>query len=159
MSTQAERFQGDLDAGVPSAVVAQMAKATRGTTNRNDGGSSYSRRVRREWLIETYRADVDVIRVVWPSGETSLIYPTDRALAVQWAAIDQETDAAVENLPACRCYRCGVLLHEGTVTVDRIIPGCKGGTYRRNNIRPACGTCNSETGGALASHATKGGRS
>lgn len=49
---------------------------------------------------------------------------------------------------ACRCYRCGSLLTFYTVTVDRIIPGCRGGTYRRNNIRPACGSCNSETGGA-----------
>jgi hypothetical protein len=35
------------------------------------------------------------------------------------------------------------------LTIDRIIPGCAGGTYARNNIRPACGPCNSETGGAL----------
>lgn len=48
------------------------------------------------------------------------------------------------------CYRCGVLLNYDTMTVDRIIPGCEGGTYRRNNIRPACAPCNSETGGALA---------
>lgn len=48
----------------------------------------------------------------------------------------------------CRCYRCGKLLNLRTVTVDRIIPGCRGGTYRRNNIRPACAKCNSETGGA-----------
>lgn len=43
------------------------------------------------------------------------------------------------------CYRCGLLLDEKTLTVDRIIPGSRGGTYRRNNIRPACGTCNSAT--------------
>lgn len=55
------------------------------------------------------------------------------------------------RVPACRCYRCGDLLTADTVTVDRIIPGCKGGTYRRNNIRPACGSCNSETGGSLRS--------
>lgn len=49
----------------------------------------------------------------------------------------------------CRCYRCGALLTVDTVTVDRIIPGARGGTYRRNNIRPACARCNSETGGAV----------
>jgi hypothetical protein len=49
-----------------------------------------------------------------------------------------------------RCYRCGEPLDIDTVTVDRIIPGCLGGTYRRNNIRPACGTCNYSTGGALS---------
>lgn len=66
----------------------------------------------------------------------------------------------VGRVPLCRCYRCGALLHAGvrptetddgvpsTVTVDRIIPGCRGGTYRRDNIRPACTDCNSETGGA-----------
>lgn len=48
------------------------------------------------------------------------------------------------------CYRCGVELTGSTITVDRIVPGRDGGTYRRNNIRPACGPCNSETGGALA---------
>jgi hypothetical protein len=49
----------------------------------------------------------------------------------------------------CRCYRCGKLLDLLIVTVDRIIPGCLGGTYRRNNIRPACMTCNSVTGTQL----------
>ena len=33
------------------------------------------------------------------------------------------------------------------LTVDRIVPGCQGGRYVRTNIRPACGPCNSETGG------------
>ncbi|MEU7814084.1 HNH endonuclease [Pseudonocardia sp. NPDC049154] len=47
------------------------------------------------------------------------------------------------------CYRCGTELDDSTLTVDRKIPGCEGGTYRRDNIRPACGSCNSETGGQL----------
>ncbi len=45
----------------------------------------------------------------------------------------------------CRCYRCGALLNLITITVDRIIPAAHGGTYRRNNIRPACAICNSVT--------------
>lgn len=49
----------------------------------------------------------------------------------------------------CRCYRCGVLLDVSTVTVDRIKPGCQGGRYARNNIRPACAKCNSETGSRI----------
>ena len=49
----------------------------------------------------------------------------------------------------CRCYRCARLLGIDTLTVDRIVPGAHGGTYRRNNIRPACGTCNSKHGGAV----------
>jgi hypothetical protein len=48
------------------------------------------------------------------------------------------------------CYRCGKALTDSTITVDRILPGVLGGRYVRGNIRPACGPCNSETGGALA---------
>jgi len=99
--------------------------ATRGTTNGNARGSSYARRRRREWLIANYRADVDVATLCGVTAAT-----------------------AGGGFPACRCYRCGTLLTVETVTVDRIIPGCQGGTYRRNNIRPACARCNSETGGA-----------
>jgi hypothetical protein len=54
----------------------------------------------------------------------------------------------------CPCYRCGATLDDSTITVDRIVPGRDGGTYRRGNIRPACGPCNSETGGALARRRT-----
>jgi 5-methylcytosine-specific restriction endonuclease McrA len=50
-----------------------------------------------------------------------------------------------------RCYRCGMILAESAITVDRIIPGCQGGRYVRSNIRPACSRCNSETGGAVRS--------
>lgn len=103
----------------------------RGTTNGNSRGGTEDRRARRAWMIITYAS----------------------------------------NIPGfCRCYRCGVLLFNPDtfpgienelvwfnlidemeyrarpLTIDRIIPGCRGGTYRRNNIRPACGTCNSETG-------------
>lgn len=58
-----------------------------------------------------------------------------------------------------RCYRfekCGTVVDDTTITVDRIMPGCLGGTYRRGNIRPACAPCNSETGGALARRSPKG---
>lgn len=48
------------------------------------------------------------------------------------------------------CYRCLALLCYDNLTVDRILPGCQGGTYRRDNIRPCCGFCNSSTGSALA---------
>ncbi|MGW4114791.1 HNH endonuclease [Actinosynnema sp. NPDC004786] len=48
------------------------------------------------------------------------------------------------------CYRCRTSLTVSTVTSDRIIPGSQGGTYRRDNIRPMCGTCNSITGGQLS---------
>lgn len=66
---------------------------------------------------------------------------TDRRNRRKWLA---ETYAS--DVPGhCRCYRCGVLLTQETLTVDRIIPGALGGTYVRNNIRPCCGACNSLT--------------
>ena len=102
----------------------------RGTTNRNARGGSDTRRARRAWLVETYRANVDVVVIELFHGP--IVVETVR-----------DTEGAQ---PACRCYRCGVLLTVDTVTVDRIRPGCQGGTYRRDNIRPACGTCNSSTG-------------
>jgi 5-methylcytosine-specific restriction endonuclease McrA len=113
---------------------------TRGTTNRNNRGSSENRRRRREWLVETYRADVDLL--LTPLGT---VYGT-----VTVSAEHESWAATATRHAACRCYRCGHLLTVDTVTVDRIIPGCLGGTYRRDNIRPACGTCNSSTGGQLA---------
>jgi 5-methylcytosine-specific restriction endonuclease McrA len=57
----------------------------------------------------------------------------------------------------CRCYRCGAILVEATLTVDRINPGCLGGTYQRHNIRPACGACNSSTGNTLRRKASPNG--
>lgn len=107
--------------------------ATRGTTNRNARGGSDTRRRRREWLVETFRADCDVMPLV--DVEDVYVVPVNLG----------------DGFSACRCYRCGAMLTVDTVTVDRIVPGCKGGTYRRGNIRPACGPCNSETGGGVRS--------
>lgn len=67
----------------------------------------------------------------------------------QWLVATYRADEDLDGEPACRCYRCGTLLTAVTVTADRIKPGCEGGTYRRENIRPACGRCNSSEGGAL----------
>ena len=52
---------------------------------------------------------------------------------------------------AVDCHHCAIELTFETLTVDRIIPGCRGGTYRRDNIRPSCGFCNSSIGGATRS--------
>lgn len=128
--------------------------ARRGTTNRNDRGSSEDRRRRREWLVNVFRADVDIrvmkldppVRLPGFTLENSEVTFERPAVSLMPIEVDGWRIA-------CRCYRCGTLLTMDTVTVDRIIPGCQGGTYRRNNIRPACGTCNSETGGSQRSKA------
>jgi hypothetical protein len=117
--------------GTPSQVPSPgKTPVRRGTTNRNERGNSENRRRRREWLIQTYRADRDVMVLQLFHGPM----------------VVEVTRDSEGSEPACRCYRCGALLVEATVTVDRIVPGCHGGTYRQNNIRPACGPCNSSTG-------------
>ena|SRR3982750_1113912 len=42
----------------------------------------------------------------------------------------------------CPCSYCGHCLTSATLEVDRIIPGSLGGSYRRENIIPACRSCN-----------------
>lgn len=116
----------------------------RGTSNGNASGSSEDRRRRKQWLIETYRANVDASVGRDMDG---VVYDVQEYNP----RLDSCTGYTSGPNPACRCYRCGGLLVFETVTVDRVIPGCQGGTYRRNNIRPACGKCNSETGGATRS--------
>lgn len=120
----------------------------RGTTNRNARGGSPARRARRRWLVQTFRADQDLYRVTRLSGFADVVawQVTDAAAN---RAIWEDVGATVEQIPACRCYRCGILLTEDTVSPDRIIPGCEGGTYRRENIRPACEACQSLTGAML----------
>jgi len=47
------------------------------------------------------------------------------------------------------CFYCGTGLRDGTLTVDRIIPGHLGGAYVYGNIRPACLHCNSIEGSKM----------
>lgn len=126
------------DVIVVTKVVAEplKRKRSRGTSNGNSSGSAEDRRRRKQWLLKTYRADVD--------GQVP-----NREVGYLWAVPHGMGEMA------CRCYRCGRLLVFETLTVDRIIPGCQGGTYRRNNIRPCCGPCNEKTGGALSGKGKK----
>lgn len=114
----------------------------RGTTNTNARGGSSDRRRRREWLVEHWPADLDAY-------DAHAVIRERRAAAEIFDEVPPLWLGCVlgEGEAACRCYRCGILLTVDTVTVDRIVPGCQGGTYRRDNIRPACSTA--RTSGAL----------
>ncbi len=58
-----------------------------------------------------------------------------------------------DGLAAPCAFGCGSLVTMETLTVDRFpLPGCRGGTYVRGNIRPACGPCNSAHGGSLRTY-------
>lgn len=126
----------------------------RGTSNSNVRGNTEDRRRRREWLVKTYRSNEDVIHI-WdvkngadpegpPTWVTTTYLPSEGMIRLQesWGRV-------AKAYPSCRCYRCGRLLTVDTVSPDRIKPGCEGGTYRRDNIRPACANCQSLTGAML----------
>ena len=125
----------------------------RGSSNGNDRCNVEQRRKRRAWLLETYAADVTLVRVEWEDGE--VLY--DHREGVEWwksqiniLPLSNMPDViSVEEVPTARCYRCGELLHDGTITVDRIHPKAHGGAYTRDNVRPTCGSCNSITGGRV----------
>ena len=68
------------------------------------------------------------------------------------------TYEAAEGPGLVYCYRCAELLDWFTVTIDRILPACDGGTYRLEGIRPACGRCNSVTGGRIGAARSRVGR-
>lgn len=51
------------------------------------------------------------------------------------------------------CCFCAKWLHFDIITVDRIVPGCQGGKYTRDNIRPACGRCNARHGSQIRANA------
>jgi 5-methylcytosine-specific restriction endonuclease McrA len=72
----------------------------------------------------------------------------DRARRRVWLLLSFQSNRGPGT---ARCFRCGKVLTENTITVDRIVPGCHGGTYARNNIRPACEPCNRETGSSIRS--------
>lgn len=60
---------------------------------------------------------------------------TDRKRRKLWI-IDTFGDGA---FVACRY--CWITLEYSTLTVDRMVPGCRGGRYIRGNIQPSCSMC------------------
>lgn len=72
----------------------------------------------------------------------------DRARRRAWLLETFDPDLGPE---VARCHlklseRCHQYVDATTLTVDRIEPG---GTYRRDNIRPACTPCQSEQGALI----------
>lgn len=118
----------------------------RGTSNGNDRGSSYDRRKRRAFLMVCYASNIPGFARCYRCG-CLLFNPDDHPDAPEGSVFHEERHPTYKAILR--------LEYAHPLTVDRIIPGCQGGTYRRNNIRPACGDCNSETGGALSRRGKK----
>lgn len=70
----------------------------------------------------------------------------DRRARLAWMFREFGNDGIVT------CTFCAVPMLPEDATVDRIVPKCKGGTYRRDNIRPACKPCQDEQGGHLSAY-------
>lgn len=131
-----------------------MTVSSRGTSNGNERGNNEDRRKRKAWLMETYESDRWILLIINQDGEIFLKRTLgDPDLAVS-AHEKLNWVAEVKMVPTVRCYRCGDILSITEVTIDRIVPGCLGGTYAHNNIRPACSGCNSETGARMANSKT-----
>lgn len=144
----------EITESIPTPTESVKPKARRGTSSKNVNGNAEDRRRRKMYLLETYAADCPLLIVTWSDGVVS--EPEHYALSPE-KLLEYPSVADVKAVPTTRCYRCGTLLHFETLTVDRIVPGCKktpkypnGGTYVRENIRPCCSDCNSKTGGAMA---------
>lgn len=54
----------------------------------------------------------------------------------------------VDGIVVC-FWGCGLVMLADEFQVDRLVPGVRGGTYRRGNIVPSCGPCNRERGNAV----------
>lgn len=102
-------------------------------------GNTTDRARRKQWLLDTYAADRVLV----------LEEHVQRPYGVRADSAWMYEGPGVTILPCCRCYRCGKLLTIETVTVDRIVPGHLGGTYRRSNIRPSCSDCANKQGGEI----------
>ena len=125
-----------------------MTVESRGTSNTNDRGSAEARRQRKRWLFETWGADVDVVT---PAEMDDLDYEFFMDGLDDLSRVGLFTAFITDGVyvlpkglgrPAVRCFRCGRLLDWDSVEIDRIKPGCEGGRYHKNNIRPVCGPCN-----------------
>lgn len=77
----------------------------------------------KRWLLMAFRADVDAYLIDRWHGYDAMVVPVDRG--------------TVGAVPACRCYRCGVLLIAETMRIDNPTPVV---------IRPACEGCVSDAG-------------
>ena len=113
----------------------------RSTTSKNSQGNTEDRRRRKQYLLDTYRANVDLSPAVALAVDLGYVLePWQRELL---------TVPVGEGIPAARCFHCGGLLVLDEISPDRIKPGCLGGSYRRENVRPSCLTCNLRLGGRL----------
>ncbi len=81
----------------------------------------------------------------------------ERAARRQWL-LDTYGDGVTAPCMIQFDENCLGTVCEGTLTVDRHpVPGIDFGTYDRDNIRPACGPCNSRAGTALREARKKAG--
>lgn len=73
---------------------------------------------------------------------------SNRAVRRQWL-VNTFGDGEFVDCQLKAVDHCWVAMTKWTVSVDRKRPGALGGTYRRDNIQPACPPCQSHTGGKL----------
>lgn len=118
-----QRNMAELDDFAENNKLDMLPTTHRGTSNTNERGGTPARKARRAWIMKTFASDVAGFVRCYRCG--CLLYNPDTLLLLLTTAIT----------PSPR-----------PLTIDRIVAGANGGTYRRNNIRPACSPCNIQTG-------------
>lgn len=69
-----------------------------------------------------------------------------RAVRLRSAARDGYKRDAIFARDSWRCWLCHTALTEETATIDHVIPIAAGGDDTTDNVRAACGPCNSRRG-------------
>lgn len=102
--------------------------------------SAEARRRRKQWLFEVWAADVVRVEIAYAFGGGT--FKQDLENYRDWSTFE----GYVGQEALVRCFRCGKTCSWDEVEVDWIKPGCDGGRYTRNNIRPCCPRCNTWLG-------------
>ena len=63
--------------------------------------------------------------------------------------IDKVDRASLIKRDNSTCYLCGLILTDKQVTLDHVVPLARGGSHTAENLRVACGPCNSRKGTRL----------
>ena len=104
----------------------------------------------------------DDVPIGWPrmadrvKGRLRVEHGSFRAAALAWGCSVSGLGGRIRRQARRRrvwektdgiCAYCGTRMHPfGTLTMDHVVPRCKGGPDTIDNLVPACQACNSEKG-------------
>lgn len=124
--------------------ICKECRRVEGRVKRNDATRSRER--------ERYAASPDVYKASVKKYNWASRYPDRNSLkrhrrraAVKCAEgqLTEEEWQSIKDKYGHRCCKCGA---DGKLTIDHVIPICKGGSLSADNIQPLCRSCNCAKG-------------